>query len=122
MSPIGGEGCTARRAGRPTWRVPESAEWLERASRDGDQHTLTANGRRLAGWSGRVFSKHRVRIVGRRFRLVVNADGASYPMMLVGMVLGKIVSAVCNAASPVDRELALAHVVADPIKAHIHCF
>jgi hypothetical protein len=43
---------------RATWRVTESVEWLARASRDGDQHILTANGRWLAGGVGRVFRRY----------------------------------------------------------------
>ena len=122
MSPIGGEGCTARRAGRPTWRVPESVEWLARASRDGDQHTLTANGRRLAGGSGRVFRKYRVRIVGVWFHFVLDVDGASYTVMLVGMMFGEVVGAVADAAAPVDDELSLPDTIANPIKTHVHSF
>jgi len=122
VSPIGGEGCAARRRGRSTWRVTESVERLARASRAGDQHTLTANGRRCAGGSGRVFRKYRVRIVGVWFRFVLNVDGASDTMVLIGMVFGKVVGAITDPTSPVDNELALANTVADPVKTHVHGF
>ena len=122
MSPIGGEGCAARRRGRSTWRVTESVERLARASRAGDQHTLTANGRRRAGGSGRGFRKYRVRIVGVRFCFVLNVDGASDTVVLIGMVFGKVAGAIADATLPVDNELALANTVADPGKTHIHGF
>ena len=87
MSPIGGEGCTARRA--------RCIEWLARASRDGDQHTLTANGGRFVVCLGRVFRKYRVRIVGRVwFRFVLDVDGASGTVVLIGVMFGKVVGSV----------------------------
>jgi hypothetical protein len=122
VSPIGGERCTARGAGRPTWRVTERVERLARASRAGDQHTLTANGRRLAGSGGRVFRKHRVRIVGWWFGFVLNVGGASFTVVLIRVVLGKVVSAIADATAPVNDELALADAVADPVKTHVHSF
>jgi hypothetical protein len=115
VSPIGGEGCTARRA--------RCIEWPARASRDGDQHTLTANGGRFVVCLGRVFRKYRVRIVGRVwFRFVLDVDGASGTVVLIGVMFGKVVGSVGDAAAPVDHELALADAVADPLKTHVHGF
>ncbi len=116
MSPIGREGCTARRA--------RCVEWLARASHDGeDEHTLTANGGRFVVCLGRVFRKYRVRIVGRVwFRFVLDVDGASGTMVLIGVMFGKVVGLVGDTAAPVDNELALADAVTDSIKTHVHGF
>ena len=72
--------------------------------------------------AGRVFRKYRVRIVGVWFRFVLDVDGASVTVVLIGMVFGKVVSSVGDVVAPVDNELALADAVADPIKTHVNCF
>ena len=43
-------------------------------------------------------------------------------MMFWGMMLCKIVGAVCGTAAPVDMVLTLLDAVADPVKAHVHGF
>jgi hypothetical protein len=86
-------------------------------------NTLTANGGRFVVCLGRVFRKYQVQIVGRVwFRFVLDVDGASGTMVLIGVMFGKVVGSVGDTAVPVDNELALADAVADPIKTHVHGF
>jgi hypothetical protein len=56
------------------------------------------------------------------FRFVLDVDGASGTMVLIGVMFGKVVGSVGDTAAPVDNELALADAVADPIKTHVHGF
>jgi hypothetical protein len=56
------------------------------------------------------------------FRFVLDVDGASGTVVLIGVMFGKVVGSVGDAAAPVDNELALADAVADPIKTHVHGF
>jgi hypothetical protein len=55
VSPIGGERCTARGAGRPTWRVTERVERLARASRAGDQQSLLMTSRKISSYLVRTW-------------------------------------------------------------------
>jgi hypothetical protein len=80
-------------------------------------------GGRLDGGLGRVFRKYRARIVGRVwFHFVLDVDGASGTVVLIGVMFGKVVGSVGDAAAPIDNELALADAVADPIETHVHGF
>jgi hypothetical protein len=56
------------------------------------------------------------------FRFVLDVDGASGTVVLIGAMFGKVVSSVGDAVAPVDNELALRDAVADPIETHVHGF
>jgi hypothetical protein len=101
VSPICGEGCTVSRV---RWSTG-SEVWLACASRGGDQHTLTANGGRFDGGLGRVFRKYQLQIVGRVwFRFVLDVNGASGTVVLIGVMFGKVVDSVGDAAAPIARQ------------------
>jgi hypothetical protein len=39
-----------------------------------------------------------------------------------GMMFGVVITKVVNAGVPVDKRLAKANLILDPVKVHLHCF
>ena len=91
-----------------------------RGAPGGIQHTLTAHGISWFEGSGRgIVIQARVIIVVWRFQEISRSHG---DMVFGGMMFGEVISAVSGAAPPIDMVLFLSDAVADPIKAHVHCF
>ena len=52
----------------------------------------------------------------------MEVNGAHLDVMGGGMMFGMVVGKVGFTWAPVDKEVALASAVLDPIEAHVHCF
>ncbi len=70
----------------------------------------------VGGWWWWVVTKCSVIVGGGDWRWPLQVFKALLLVMLSRVVLGKVVGPVGGAAFPVDNELSLAYVVADPVK------
>ena len=100
----------------PCARAAPALGQCRRGSLAGDQHTLTARGTWVVGGWWWVVTKCSVIVGGGDWRWPLQVFKALLLVMLSRVVLGKVVGPVGGAAFPVDNELSLAYVVADPVK------
>ena len=52
---------------------------------------------------------------------IIQVGGPDGLVMVRGMVFGDVISAILFAGFPVDKKLALANTIADPVEAHVNC-